>query len=229
MNNNVKIASNGGVGNRLRTMIGYAAVYKKLGKPMPVFIWKNSKHAPANNGAYRIKGAEIIDVDEVDDETVMVPGTINVPLMFRTHDLGNPDLKTELEAYGLIDFSDRVKQQADREYHYAAHLRMGDIASEERFEKFRELLLGLNPRIPVYLACDEQQTYDRLRREVNVVNRASFIEIENNMRKTTIEDAAIDMLTCVRAKHFIGTRSSSFTAMIINLRRLNGRKGYKVL
>lgn len=225
----MNIASNGGIGNRLRTMIGYAAVYRAQGRPMPQFIWKQTRHAPPNNDAYRIAGERIIDVDELDEDTVMVPGTIDVPLMFRTHDLPTPDRQTLLDAYGLIGFSPRVMQRAFKQYRLALHIRMTDMASSKRLDAFTRRLEIRAPSCPVHLACDDPAALDMLAKRFPVVNQSRFVDIEGSLRTTDIEDAATDMLACIRADHFWGTRESSFSQMIVRIRQYRGKKQHMLL
>lgn len=225
----MKIASNGGIGNRLRTMIGYAAVYRALGRPLPRFIWKHTRHAPVNDDAYRIGGEKIVDAEQLDEDTVMVPGTIDVPLMFRTHDLPSPDRRTVLNAYGLIGFSERVEQRAQDAMRLALHIRMTDMASQARLQEFVQCLEDLAPSYPVHLAIDEERTLHHLSGRFPVVNQSSFADRKGSLRKTSIEDAAVDMLACIRADCFWGTRQSSFSQMIVKIREYRGKNRHRLI
>lgn len=219
------VASNGGVGNRLRVLLTYKTIRERLGQPVPELVWQENKHCPANNGAYSLKGAKLVDRKPGGD-TVILPGSVNSYVMFRSYDLPTPSFEELVAMYKDIQFSCEVEDRATS-LPIACHIRQTDLTVEGKLEQFYDYLCAQKQHSRIHIACDDGATIEKLPRHLAYVNLSTFTDGDG--RKTSTFDTAVDMLSCVNADLFVGTKESSFTTMIVMLRHARGKEDFILL
>jgi hypothetical protein len=74
----------------------------------------------------------------------------------------------------------------------------------------------------IYLATDNLGTqtafYDMYKDRIKSIE---FIKPSNNLRQTDLKQAVKDLFLCIKANEFKGSGYSSFTELIIAIRRMN--------
>jgi len=74
----------------------------------------------------------------------------------------------------------------------------------------------------LYIATDNRDTqeyyYNKFKNKIKLIK---FIESNNNLRQTNMEDCIIDLYMCVYSKNFRGTDKSSYTKLIHDLRKIH--------
>ena len=84
------------------------------------------------------------------------------------------------------------------------------------FYKFIELF----PNKYIYVATDNIETYEIIQ---NKYPKQVILKYHNNnpnlLRQTSLEDAIIDLYMCIGSSDFMGTPWSSFSDLIIQLRK----------
>lgn len=86
-------------------------------------------------------------------------------------------------------------------------------------EEFYEFIDKCNKNI--YIATDNKTTYDNFKKKYLQRIKFDYHKVNNNnLRKTSLQDAIIDIFMCVYADDFMGSGWSSFSTLIKNLRKL---------
>ena len=74
----------------------------------------------------------------------------------------------------------------------------------------------------IYIATDNKETYDIFKQKYSDRIKLDYHETNiDNLRKTSLEDAIIDIYMCVYSEKFMGSGWSSFSVAIDRLRKLN--------
>jgi hypothetical protein len=110
----------------------------------------------------------------------------------------------------------------------AVHIRRTDhvamAKSQNQFTTDLEFMQFLDtyPDYNIYLATDNRQSQDLFHNKYKQrIKTIKFINpMQRQLRHTPIEDAIIDIYTCVNASFFKGSGYSSFTDLITNLRTI---------
>lgn len=125
---------------------------------------------------------------------------------------------------------DKVDNKLDilgRNNYISVHVRRTDhtelaqknncYTSEEQFKAFIEKHNSLN----IFIATDNITTYNTFKQLYNNRIKLNFNNtFPDNLRKTTLEDAIIDIYLCVYSTEFMGSGWSSFSEIIKHLRQL---------
>lgn len=87
-------------------------------------------------------------------------------------------------------------------------------------EKFMDFLDKPENNKNIYIATDNEITYNQFKSKYQERIKFDYHKVNNNnIRKTSLEDAIIDIYMCVYSVDFMGTVFSSFSDLIINLRK----------
>ena len=83
----------------------------------------------------------------------------------------------------------------------------------EEFEKF------IQESNSIFLATDCPKTQKLLLHKYSHIKVYKRIKESKNLRKTSLEDSIIDLFICVNANKFMGTPFSSYSDLILSLRK----------
>jgi len=73
----------------------------------------------------------------------------------------------------------------------------------------------------LYIATDNEDTYKLFKDKYSKLVKFEYHEVNNNeLRKTSLKDAIIDIYICANADNFMGTNCSSFSGLICELKRI---------
>ena len=109
----------------------------------------------------------------------------------------------------------------------AIHVRRTDMVNHCKRNKWKiipyiiyDKFINKYKNYNLYIATDNRETqnyfYKKYKNRVKVIK---FINSNNNKRQTSLEDAIIDLYTCINANYFLGSNKSSFTKYIIHNRK----------
>lgn len=210
--------------NRLRVIVSYLSLARKKKKKLYVVWDKNKKNCPGHFCDYfeDIPGVIFITQSDI---------TKNTKIRYK----GCMPLRNSRKAYDAIKLKpymlNILQEKHDiigRDY-IAVHVRRTDIlryAKEnnkyiETDEEFVKYIKSFANKNNIYVATDNQDTYDKFKNKFPDRIKLPFHDIvEKSYRHTSLRDSIIDIYMCVFAKYFKGTGVSSFSMTIKELRKL---------
>ena len=87
-------------------------------------------------------------------------------------------------------------------------------------EEFMDFLDKSENNKNIYIATDNEITYNQFKSKYQERIKFDYHKVNNNnLRKTSLEDAIIDIYMCVYSDDFMRSGYSSFSCLIINLRK----------
>lgn len=227
MNNKLTVVLNkSGLSCYLKSMFSYYTYCKKNNIKLEI-IWIETSHCNGYFLDYFEKLDDVEFVKEPSADTKIIYARVGRGIdgysyndLYIFNDLKlKSDMKNIISSY--ITTLDK---------YIAIHIRRTDFTrlqktsnipktNDEEFIKFIEDKLLLNNDYNIYLATDNiytQKTF--LERYPDKIKIITNIENNDNVRKTTLTQAIIDIYMCVFAEHFLGTNGSSFSDLINNFR-----------
>ena len=91
---------------------------------------------------------------------------------------------------------------------------------DEMNRKFMDFLDKSENNKNIYIATDNEITYNQFKSKYQERIKFDYHKVNNNnLRKTSLEDAIIDIYMCVYSDDFMKSGYSSFSGLIINLRK----------
>ena len=88
-------------------------------------------------------------------------------------------------------------------------------------EMFFNFINNMKDKKNIYIATDNEITYNIFKNKYNFEIKFNYHNEINGLRKTSLKDAIIDIHMCVYADNFMGSQYSSFSDLIISLRKTN--------
>lgn len=111
----------------------------------------------------------------------------------------------------------------------AIHVRRTDMVTHCKNRKWRIIPYNIYDKFinkyinyNLYIATDNRETQTYFYKKYkNIIKVITFINSNNNKnkRQTSLEEAIIDLYTCINANYFLGSNKSSFTQFIIHNRK----------
>ena len=209
----------GGLCNRLRAILSYRAVHRKL-----VVVWEPDQYV--SHGRFE-------DVFEPLEGVTFVDSAWFMKEDFAPHPNAPRGWET---AYGeLLPVGGGWRHSGWRPY-CAIHVRRTDHVPDVDTHGGRMTPIGAFlewafqwPGLPVWCAVDNGETRATLERALGSRFRAGedpggaeFQQLTDHRRNGSLQSAVTDMFQCAVAAHFMGSHASSFTDTIEILRRLRG-------
>ena len=218
------ILSGAGMCNKLRVTLAHQIIAARQGRPL-VVVWRAMENCP---GRFADCFEPLQDVTFVDD---------NLPLEliceFSSSDC-HPSIKgtaDETRMYLNLIPRPRIRAAVDINVNVlggpfvAVHIRRTDhhICADECGDQEFFRFLKLHATLPIFVATDNADTQkELLARFGDRVRAIKRIEANDRLRQTSLEDAVIDIFTCVQALVFKGSPYSTFSDTIHHLRIVHG-------
>jgi hypothetical protein len=222
----LNIAPYSGLCNRLRVVFSWNQYALKTNQRLRV-VWNRSAECPGLFSTYFEPVKNIIFKKTNDNHPIDYAGVdphpdyrpANTPSMYDALKL-KPILQERLKTtLGLL-----------RESYNAVHIRRTDFMppetlhmGDEEFETFIES----NGSELLYIATDNRETQDKFMKKysglIRIINLIDTTRV--GLRKTSLKDAIVDLYVCVHANKFLGSKWSSFSELIWDLRG-DPRLGY---
>lgn len=148
----------------------------------------------------------------------------------------NKSAQTQINFAKLLKPVDEIKEKINSNLSklgprfISIHIRRVDGDKQVMQKNRREYEEYINfidsyPNHNIYIAADNRDSQLFFQKKYKErIKSIKIIEENNNLRKTSLEDAVIDMWTCSHADHFMGQPSSSFSAWIKILIKANETK-----
>jgi hypothetical protein len=213
----------GGLCNHLRVLFSYLAYCKSINKSM-IVIWESGSHCP---------GFFLDYFQPIPNVTFLKNNTNNYPINYKgfsIHPDYRPEEKDIYQDLKLIpslqsEIEDIVSQISP---YIATHIRRTDHITMAKivnaYTDDQEFISFMNQHkdLHIYLATDNLGTqtafYDMYKDRIKSIE---FIKPSNNLRQTDLKQAVKDLFLCIKANHFKGSGYSSFTDLIMAIRRMN--------
>lgn len=209
-----------GLCNKLQVTLSYYHYCKKNGRPL-VVIWETTNECPGY----------FLDYFEP------LPGVTfmrnNNKHRYKIHYTGCAD-NGEFKDWGgelrlLPHVAKRLEEKrAAMGKYIAVHVRRTDhVLHAQRNGKYTPdeeffCFIEENSDVPgLYIATDNPDTHALFRKRYPDRVKLGFPSVQVGLRKTSLEDSIIDLYMCVGAERFKGSGHSSYSDMIMRLRRLN--------
>jgi hypothetical protein len=156
----------------------------------------------------------------------------NIITYYTTHDVDSYASDTSL--YNMLEPTDVIQQRINHiknvlgNNYVAIHVRRTDhtelaknnnnFTQDQAFVDFLKNYKNKN----IYIATDNINSqkffYNIFKKQIKFVKWINNKNLKYNKRKTTLEDAVVDMFVCAGASHFMGSGYSSMTEIINKLR-----------
>ena len=213
------VEPSGGLCNYLRVVFSYRLYCKREGKSLTV-IWKVTDECPGF----------FLDYFEPIDDVIFLRENENILVDFygnRWHPDYNPYAMYIYDGLKpLVNIQDKInsnKLQLGR--YIAVHIRRTDhvwlaqaecyYTSDDEFINFIQQYANEN----LYISTDNRETQDKFYALFsNKIKVIEFIQPTGSLRQTSIEDAIIDIFTCIDSLDFKGSGFSTFSATIYQIR-----------
>ena len=134
-----------------------------------------------------------------------------------------PSIKNKIDNLIKILDNDYIALHIRRTDHIQLAKKYNKYTTDEDFFNFIENSKN-NKEIEyknIYVATDNIETYDLFKKKYNL--KLNYHKTLNTLRKTSMEDAIIDIFMCGNAKIFKGSGGSTFSNLIDNIRELKNK------
>lgn len=231
----VTIFCSSGLSNRIRTILGFLAVCKRFNKTLNV-IWISDNTCNGNFTDY-FEGINNVNFLEHKIEPIHYVGQNTIKNICDNYDI---DVK-ESELYSNIKLKKHVENKLnifvnkyDIENTVGIHVRRTDytgnfigklLNGSNEDEIFFNFIDKYSFNKPFFIATDNSETQKNFRKKYkDRMLVYSKIEDTDCLRKTSLENAILDIFILSKCKKIKGTFKSSFTEFAINLKRSYRRK-----
>jgi hypothetical protein len=213
----------GGLCNRMRAVLSYRAAFGEI----DVGWFPDGEIAHANWADVFEPLSDVHFESGSDYATITLEPYPHAPLDWW---LGYRDVKLLPGVGALFDAArPRVPYSAmhiRRTDHVGLAKMVGNYVPDEEFLAWIPHAIS-----PIYLACDNGTTQLKFMKAIHDAGKECVVadgirchdgENENNVRNTSLADAAIDLFVCAGAAEFKPSGASSFSNTILGLRELGG-------
>jgi hypothetical protein len=226
----ITIFCSSGLSNRIRTILGFKAVCDKFNKKLNV-IWISDNTCNGNFTDY-FKGINNVKFFNTKIEPIDYLGQSSIKNILNFYFIN----KKEHELYSDIILKKHIKEKVDNfveQYNIknciGIHVRRTDytgnfigklLNGSNNDNDFFEYIDKYSKGNPFFIATDNKETQTIFKNKYG--KRALFyskIKDNNNLRKTSLENAIIDIFILSKCKKIKGTNKSSFTDFAINLKK----------
>jgi len=211
----ITVHAKSGLSNKIRVILSYLYRANIEGKKLKI-IWLVDDECPEiySNLFEPIENMTVISIDSNYDYSTWDSDNDEY-INNKYHKL----LKPLPQIQSLIDLN---KNELGDKY-IACHIRRTDafdhpvhkIKSDEEYMNFID---NYDPNMKIYIATDNKETQDIFLDKY--YNRLLIKKIipSDKLRQTSIQDALIDIYTCVGSEYFMGSSGSSFSNLINDLK-----------
>ena len=211
------IKPTGGLCNRLRVVISYYEDAKKKNEKL-IIVWRQDINC---NGNYTDYFAPLPNVDFVYDEYKNKVDYCGYSALYRVTNYQYLKLLPH-----MIDKINEKKKLLENNY-IAIHVRRTDhievakkrgrYTSDEDFFTFIDKHKQNTKYL--YIATDNKDTYDMFQKKYSEMIVFPYHDELPGKRKTSLHDAIIDLYMCICSKHFQFSGQSSFSDVILQIRK----------
>lgn len=216
--------------NRIRTIFSYNEYAKSIKQTLHV-LWLKDEHCPGFYLDYFKPIPNVIFLnDKNSNQDIFYTGCGWHPKYPPYQYIGDsdkvPNLFKNLKLKDSINMIIKNKIKILENNYIALHIRRTDhtnlakrnnkYTSDQEFMAF----INRNKNINIYIASDNKETYNKFKNLYP--NRIKFdyhFSNNNERRKTSLQDAIIDLFMCVYSNKFLGSNYSSYSDTIINLKK----------
>mmetsp|Transcript_74078 Transcript_74078/g.123739 ORF Transcript_74078/g.123739 Transcript_74078/m.123739 type:complete len:396 (+) Transcript_74078:132-1319(+) len=213
------VCADAGLCNKLRVVLSHALVARESGRPLLV-VWEPAEWCPGR----------FSDVFEAIDDVFFVDLTVPLHPHYEGCDVPAAIKHTarELEGYRLLVPIDAIRQAVAANVaecggpgrFVAVHIRRTDHKCKEQTSDQEFFSFVDKCDLPLYCAADCKKTQELVLQRYGMRLRALHaINNETALRHTSLQDAVVDLFTCVYARRFKGSFYSSFSDTICFLRQ----------
>ena len=216
------IQPGGGLCNYLRVTFSYVQLCKKTGQSL-IVIWRPTGHCP---------GFFLDYFEPVPNTVFLRDNSANHKLDYGgcgPHSDYNPDHVDIYEDLKLLpEFKAEINTDVEKLGSFAAvHIRRTDHSNMAKSnnaytddQQFISFIMS-HGSLNLYVATDNRETQDAFYTLFNErMKLVEFIKPNGALRQTGLKEAIRDLYMCVRANEFKGSGYSSFTDVILALRRV---------
>lgn len=219
------IMPEGGLCNMLRVVFSWYAKAKKEGHEL-IVCWTISDACPGFFLDYfePIPGIRFIKgynpVVKFDYRGCAVLEEFNYPDIYKPL-IPKPHIQTKINS-NITELSangnEFVAIHARRTDHIRDAIANNKFTSNEMFFQYIDKQL---PTVNIYVATDNLGTQELFKSRYGArIKAMKWIIPKKALRQTSLEDAVVDIYTCVAANNFLGSGWSSFSDLITNLRMI---------
>lgn len=212
------IRPKGGIGNRFRVLTSYYLKYIKNTDEKLIVIWIKDKFC---NGYFQDCFEPIPKVEFLPNNDKKLK--VNYCSCSRVGPMDFSILKPLPHMIDKINEkrnllnNDYIAIHARRTDHIAPAKRRGVFTTDEDFFKFIDENINNSY---LYIATDNVETYTIFQEKYKDKIKFSYHQNTDQYRKTSLEDAIIDIYICTYAKKFRHSGWSTFSGVINNLRKI---------
>jgi hypothetical protein len=210
----------GGLCNRLRVLFSYYKYENRL-----IVVWIVDEECPG----------KFLDYFEKIKNVIFIYKNINYKIDYTGSEIHPKHKLEESFIYDNLKLLPFIKNKIDNiisklgNKYISVHIRRSDhtylAKKHNQFTSYMNFVdfININKDYYIYIATDNRITqyifYQLYKSKIKLIK---FInKINQNRRKTSLEDSIIDLYVCVYSNLFCGTKYSSFTDLIYNLRNNN--------
>ena len=209
----------GGLSNYLRVLFSYYE-YCQYNNLKLTVIWIKTSACP---------GYFLDYFEPIPDVTFKYNNDENVKINYRGCQPRQNNHKLNYDKLKLKPYIEKIifdKLEILNKNYISVHIRrtdhIGIAKSNNRYtddDEFINFLDKSDNRKNIYIATDNEITYNKFKKKYPKRIKFDYHKTNNNaMRKTSLEDAIIDMYMCVYSNDFMGSDYSSFSDIINRLR-----------
>ena len=214
----VTIYPTGGLCNRLRVIFSYYEYAKSINSELNV-IWIPTSDCPGNFLDYFESNQHINFINNI------------TPSIYYQGCSTHPNFKPNYEYLKLKLYLEKIvidKLDILNKNYISVHIRRTDHIQLAKYnnrytddEEFINFLDKSDNNKNIYIAADNEITYNKFKKKYQNRIKIDYHKTNNNsLRKTSLQDAIIDIYICVYSDDFMGSGWSSFSGLIKSLRML---------
>ena len=227
-NNYIKILPTGGLCNKLRVIFSYYSYARKLKKELHV-IWSKNSVCPGN----------FLDFFEEVPYLKFVSNRENI--LYSGCEPFNEDSSRKYNIdYKILKLLPNIKKKIEEKIniignnYISVHIRRTDFTEYRKKlvknnknlyyttnEDFYNFLDSYNGTKNIYIATDCHITYNEFCQKYKGLIKFEYHNILMEKRQTSLLDSIIDIYMCINSESFFGTKGSSFSDFINNIRNIN--------
>lgn len=207
-----------GLCNRLENVFSHLGETRARGETLTL-IWQDNAECSGNFYDFflPIEGLEIVDIPVPENHK-----QIWTPMTPSFYELMGRELKpTEMVLSKTKEWTDLMGEFIAAHVRHTDFIYWADYAFKIDIKSNRHFFAFIDEHEPdtkIFLASDNAADQGGFRRRYGERVFFNPITPSQDRRKTTLQEAVIDLFVCVAAKDFLGTRCSSFSKTILTLR-----------
>jgi len=208
----------GGLGNCLRVVFSYYEYAKSINYKLNV-LWTKTDQCPGYFLDYFEPIPNINFISKMPKNAkIYYSGFSNHPIMYPNYRYLKllPYVKDIITRRIDILKNNYIAIHIRRTDHIESAKKSNSYTTDEEFIQFIDKFDG---KKNLYIATDNKETYDKFKTKYPKLVKFEYHETTDNLRKTTLLDAIIDVYICVYSEHFMRSGWSSFSTLIEGIRK----------